>query len=236
MEAIKFSELPSGDRQNLSDTDGLPIIANQENRLLTWGRLKQQIAEQTHSSTISTANDTEKAKVPTNNAVAEAIATAKTEINKAVDDTKTELTKQITSATTTANTAASTANTAKSTAESAQTTAETLQNALTDLSEQITSVSQNLATNNTYTGWRVEVTAGSVDTESELMTGTPTLSESVEGVDEPLPVAETLALIFRNQEAIYQILMDTRKRAIANATNLTVLLDEINKLLNQVVN
>lgn len=41
MEAIKFSELPSGDKQDLGENDGLPIIANQENRLLSWGRLKK---------------------------------------------------------------------------------------------------------------------------------------------------------------------------------------------------
>lgn len=90
--------------------------------------------------------------------------------------------------------------------------------------------------NDIYTGWRVEITAGSTDDENGLMTGAPSISEATEAGDASLSVPETLALIFRNQEAIYQILMDTRKHTLANATNLTAMLANINAVLTQVMN
>lgn len=77
MEAIKFSELPTGDRMPLGDEDGFPIIASNENRLLTFGRLKNQIATQTHTDEVKE----EEKKVPTAEAVEKRVrsAEAKTE-------------------------------------------------------------------------------------------------------------------------------------------------------------
>lgn len=68
------------------------------------------------------------------------------------------------------------------------------------------------------------------------MSGAPSLAETVEGVDEDILTSEALALVFRNQKALYDILMDTRKRAIANASNLTAMLTNINSVLTQVMN
>lgn len=97
-------------------------------------------------------------------------------------------------------------------------------------------IKQQLETIGTYIGWRVEITTGSIDTENGLMSGAPSLTETVEGVDEDILVSEAIALVFRNQKALYDILMDTRKRAIANASNLTVMLTNINSVLTQVMN
>ena len=134
------------------------------------------------------------------------------------------------------NTAQTAAETAQTTATTAKNKAETLEGTVADLTEQIVSLAQSVAANGNYDAWRVEITAGSIDDANGLMTGAPSISETTEGIDESLPVAETLALIFRNQEAIYQILMDTRKRAIANAANLTAMLTNINAVLSQVMN
>ena len=80
MEAIKFSELPTGDRMPLGDSDGFPIIASSENRLLSFGRLKQQIAEQTHTSEISD----DETKVPTAGAVEQRIKSAEEKLESEI--------------------------------------------------------------------------------------------------------------------------------------------------------
>lgn len=325
MEAIKFSELPSGDRMPLADEDGVPIIASQENRLLTWGRLKKQLAEQTHTSEVKP----EDTKVPTSAAVENRIAAAeetlgaqiKTASDSAADaqtkasaatQTASEAKTAASSAKSSADDATAAANAAKTAAESAtssisavservssaetkaegaKTTAETAQatadtakaaailaelilremtyetsnatgvNKLLGDCQEMTGTDIKLADvvgvyngnfqaihtaiqflkddindNGIYTGWRVEITAGSTDNENGLMTGAPSISETTEEVDASLSVPETLALIFRNQEAMYQILLDTRKRALANATNLTAMLANINAVLSQVMN
>lgn len=141
MEAIKFSELPSGDKQDLGDNDGLPIIANQENRLLSWGQLKKQLKKQTHADKVEISEDN-KAKVPTNEAVETRIGVLAGEINERIDDVatvadgaKATATSALSSAgaahaeaqsaNTTANQANETASSAKATAEGALTAAET---------------------------------------------------------------------------------------------------------------
>ncbi len=141
MEAIKFSELPSGDKQDLGDHDGLPIIANQENRLLSWGQLKKQLKKQTHADKVEISEDN-KAKVPTNEAVETRIGVLAGEINERIDDVatvadgaKATATSALSSAgaahaeaqsaNTTANQANETASSAKATAEGALTAAET---------------------------------------------------------------------------------------------------------------
>lgn len=141
MEAIKFSELPSGDKQGLGDNDGLPIIANQENRLLSWGQLKKQLKKQTHADKVEISEDN-KAKVPTNEAVETRIGVLAGEINERIDDVatvadgaKATATSALSSAgaahaeaqsaNTTANQANETASSAKATAEGALTAAET---------------------------------------------------------------------------------------------------------------
>lgn len=88
MEAIKFSELPTGDRMPLADEDGVPIIANQENRLLTWGRLKKQLAAQTHTDEVK-PDDT---KVPTSAAVENRIAAVEDDLQAKLDPIATQLT------------------------------------------------------------------------------------------------------------------------------------------------
>lgn len=111
MEAIKFSELPSGDRQDLDNSDGLPIIANKENRLLSWGQLKRQIAKQTHSTEVLT--DPENVdKVPINGAVEARISGVADELGERIDTVEN-----------TANTAQTTATEAKTTADSAEASA-----------------------------------------------------------------------------------------------------------------
>lgn len=271
MEAIKFSELPSGDRMPLADEDGAPIIANQENRLLTWGRLKQQIAAQTHTDTVD-----ESEKIPTAKAVSDALGSLNSdlhdEFDEKIDDAQAkaeganataksalasagsasrdaqsaenkaaEAVSKVAEATSAAKTAESKAEEAKNAAngvvaiaESAKSLAEEAKGATEKID--LEPLKQQLETIGTYAAWRVEITAGSIDDANGLMTGAPSISETTEGIDESLPVAETLALIFRNQEAIYQILMDTRKRAIANAANLTAMLTNINAVLSQVMN
>lgn len=85
MEAIKFSELPSGDKQDLGENDGLPIIANQENRLLSWGRLKKQLAKQTHTNDVK-LTDENKEKVPTMEALENRLTGLKDELDERLDD------------------------------------------------------------------------------------------------------------------------------------------------------
>lgn len=123
MEAIKFSELPTGDRMPLADEDGVPIIANQENRLLTWGRLKKQLAAQTHTDEVK-PDDT---KVPTSAAVENRIAAVEDDLQAKLDPIATQLTEQtaaINSVTATAQEAKATAETASSAASSAQSAAD----------------------------------------------------------------------------------------------------------------
>lgn len=271
MEAIKFSELPSGDRMPLADEDGVPIIANQENRLLTWGRLKQQIAAQTHTDTVD-----ESEKIPTAKAVSDALGSLNSdlhdEFNEKIDDAQAkaeganataksalasagsasrdaqsaenkaaEAVSKVAEATSAAKTAESKAEEAKNAAngvvaiaESAKSLAEEAKGATEKID--LEPLKQQLETIGTYAGWRVEITTGSIDTENGLMSGAPSLAETVEGVDEDILTSEALALVFRNQKALYDILMDTRKRAIANATNLTAMLTNINSVLTQVMN
>lgn len=111
MEAIKFSELPSGDKQDLDDSDGLPIIANKENRLLSWGQLKRQIAKQTHTTTVLTDSENVD-KVPTNGAIEARISGLADELDERIGVVEN-----------TASTAQITATEAKTIAESAEASA-----------------------------------------------------------------------------------------------------------------
>ena len=250
MEAIKFSELPSGDRMPLADEDGVPIIANQENRLLTWGRLKQQIAAQTHTDTVD-----ESEKIPTAKAVSDALGSLNSDLHDEFDEKIDDAQAKAEGANATAKSALASAGSASRDAQSAENkaaeavskvaeatsaakTAEGKAEEAKGAAEKIDlePLKQQLETIGTYAGWRVEITAGSIDMENGLMTGTPSLTETVEGVDENILTSEALALVFRNQKALYDILMDTRKRAIANATNLTAMLTNINSVLTQVMN
>ena len=118
MEAIKFSELPSGDRMPLADEDGVPIIASQENRLLTWGRLKKQLAEQTHTSEVKP----EDTKVPTSAAVENRIAAAEETLGaqiKTASDSAADAQTKASAATQTASEAKTAASSAKSSADDA---------------------------------------------------------------------------------------------------------------------
>ena len=264
MEAIKFSELPSGDRMPLADEDGVPIIANQENRLLTWGRLKQQIAAQTHTDTVD-----ESEKIPTAKAVSDALGSLNSDLHDEFDEKIDDAQAKAEGANATAKSAlasagsasrdaqsaenkAAEATTAAKTAESKAEEATNAANGVVAIAESAKSLAeeakgaaekidlaplkQQLETIRTYAGWRVEITTGSIDTENGLISGTPSLTETVEGVDEDILTSEALALVFRNQKALYDILMDTRKRAIANASNLTAMLTNINSVLTQVMN
>lgn len=136
MEAIKFSELPTGDRMPLADEDGVPIIANQENRLLTWGRLKKQLAEQTHTDEVK-PNDT---KVPTSSAVENRIAATEDDFN----DKLTPITAKLGTHDTAIETATATANTAKTTAESASATASEAKTTAEGAASSIGAVSQRV--------------------------------------------------------------------------------------------
>jgi len=128
MEAIKFSELPTGDRMPLADEDGVPIIANQENRLLTWGRLKQQLAEQTHTKTVED-DDT---KVPTAKAVFSAITSATNDAANNLTTAKAELDEQIGDAQAKAEGADTTAKSAFASAGSASRDAQSAENKATE--------------------------------------------------------------------------------------------------------
>ncbi len=136
MEAIKFSELPTGDRMPLADEDGVPIIASQENRLLTWGRLKKQLAEQTHTDTVK-PSDT---KVPTSSAVENRIAATEDDFN----DKLTPITAKLDTHDTAIETATATANTAKTTAESASATASEAKTTAEGAASSIGAVSQRV--------------------------------------------------------------------------------------------
>lgn len=123
MEAIKFSELPTGDRMPLADEDGVPIIANQENRLLTWGRLKKQLAAQTHTDEVK-PDDT---KVPTGAAVEKRIKATEDDLQTKLEPLETKLDEHdtaIENARTIANEAKTAADSAYGMATTAATTAE----------------------------------------------------------------------------------------------------------------
>lgn len=111
MEAIKFSELPTGDRMPLADEDGVPIIANQENQLLTWGRLKKQLAAQTHTDEVKP----NESKVPTSTAVENRIAVTEEELGSQIET----VSATATDAHTKASAAAQIASKAKTVASSA---------------------------------------------------------------------------------------------------------------------
>lgn len=138
MEAIKFSELPTGDRMPLADEDGVPIIANQENRLLTWGRLKKQLAAQTHTDEVK-PDDT---KVPTSAAVENRIAAAEDDLQTKLEPLETKLDEHDTAV----NNAVATAQEAKTMAESASSVASSAQNAA-EAATSTANAAQNMAEN-----------------------------------------------------------------------------------------
>lgn len=133
MEAIKFSELPSGDRQDLSESDGLPIIANQENRLLSWGQLKKQLAKQTHTNDPK-LTDANKDKVPTVEALENRLAGVYDDFQKQADD----MNERIGDAEASAEGAKATANSALGSAGSACRDAQAAMNEATTASNKAT--------------------------------------------------------------------------------------------------
>lgn len=305
MEAIKFSELPSGDRMPLADEDGVPIIANQENRLLTWGRLKQQIAAQTHTDTVD-----ESEKTPTAKAVYDALGSLNSDLHDEFDEKIDDAQAKAEGANATAKSALASAGSASRDAQSAENKAIEALNKITEtktatadaISKAETAESKaeeakaaivlpeqkvtqyhivdypegtqpvdlfkfstepisdvTLAqvceqyndnfeilqvvfhellkvTYQNYSGKTVVITAGSVDNENGLMTGAPSIAETADDVTDVIAINDAVAQIFANQKALYDILMDTRKRAIANASNLTAMLTNINSILTQVMN
>ena len=129
MEMIKFSELPSGDRMDLNDEDGLPIIASNENRLLTWGRLKKQLAKQTHTDDTD-LSDTNKDKVITMTGLENRLTTLSDEFQGKIDDVVEkagDAMAKAEGANATAKSALGSAGSASADAQSARSTAEATQ-------------------------------------------------------------------------------------------------------------
>lgn len=298
MEAIKFSELPSGDRMPLADEDGVPIIANQENRLLTWGRLKQQIAAQTHTDTVD-----ESEKIPTAKAVSDALGSLNSDLHDEFDEKIDDAQAKAEGANATAKSALASAGSASRDAQSAEnkaaeavskvaeatSAAKTAEGKAEEAKAAIVLPEQKVTqyhivdypedtqpvdlfkfstepisdvtlaqvceqyndnfeilqvvfhellkvTHQNYSGKTVVITAGSADSENGLMTGAPSIAETADDVTDVIAINDAVAQIFANQKALYDILMDTRKRAIANASNLTAMLTNINSILTQIMN
>lgn len=174
MEAIKFSELPSGDRQDLGDGDGLPIIANNENRLLSWAQLKKQLAKQTHTDNLE---DSE--KVPTAQAVNARVAEAEKAAGEALDTAKSELAEQIDDVSGKAEGADATAKSALASAGSASRDAQSAENKVIETLAQIK---------------EVKTTAGTaLTTANETKTEVATASEAATVAQTTANEAKTIA-------------------------------------------
>lgn len=185
MEMIKFSELPSGDRMDLNDEDGLPIIASQENRLLTWGRLKKQLAKQTHTDDTD-LSDANKDKVITMTGLENRLTGLSDEFQGKIDDVvekADDAMAKAEGADATAKSALGSAGSASADAQSARSTAEatqTIVKALQDSEEQhYNDLEDKISTNATAQQKLREDLAAEATTRTEVISGVKTELSSV---------------------------------------------------------
>lgn len=173
MEAIKFSELPSGDKQDLGNNDGVPIIANNENRLLSWGQLKKQLAKQTHTEEVA-LSDTNRDKVVTKGGLENRLA----ELENAMDERLDDIEATADGAKATANSALASAGAAHAEAQSASSAAA---GAVTTANAAKTTADGALASANeaSTTASSAKTTAEGALTQAESAATTATTAQSL---------------------------------------------------------